>query len=173
MAMEAAETLANEVTKGTAGDIIILALAIGLINYFTLKKIVKSSRPFLISFLIVLTSIVICLPFFLSSRRSYLDFERGIDLTQYMDLPISNVRLCNYKDTIIVDNINVFISELQKAKMKRGPWKYPKTVRMIFKNNEGTSDTIFTNGYVFGPYKKNWFVADTNIIEQYLSTQLP
>jgi hypothetical protein len=164
------QAIANEITRGTIIDIAILTAIVVAINYFSLKGLLKAHHPFLISCFIALISISIFVPFFLSARKSYLDFQLGnTDLTKYIDMPIARVILCNAQDTVVIDDIERFLTNLKKAKLQRGFWKYLRNEKIIFYRTEGISDTIFTNGQMFGSYKGYWFAADTNILDKYFN----
>ncbi|MBM3454959.1 MAG: hypothetical protein FJX80_07405 [Bacteroidetes bacterium] len=163
-----------EIANLTTNDILIklyvISTAVLLINYFLTRKMIVNKRPFLTSLTITVIGIVVFIPFFLSARQSFLDYQNGTtQLQHYLDRQtITEAQIITDTDTIQVEQLDDFISDIGFAKYKRGPWKYAKTIKLMFKRTDGSKDSLFTNGQMFGAYKGKYFSTDQNVIDKYI-----
>jgi hypothetical protein len=163
-----------EIASLTTNDILIkltiLSMTVLLINYFLTKKMIVNKKPFLTSLIVTLIGIIVFIPFFLSAKQSFLDYQDGTtQLQHYLDRQtITEAQIITHTSTIQVEQLDDFISDIGSAKYKRGPWKYAKKIKLIFKRIDGSKDSIFTNGQMFGAYKGKYFSTDQDVIDQYL-----
>jgi hypothetical protein len=163
-----------EIASLTTNDILIkltiLSMTVLLINYFLTKKMIVNKKPFLTSLIVTLIGIIVFIPFFLSAKQSFLDYQDGTtQLQHYLDRQtITEAQIIIHTSTIQVEQLDDFISDIGSAKYKRGSWKYAKKIKLIFKRIDGSKDSIFTNGQMFGAYKGKYFSTDQDVIDQYL-----
>lgn len=163
-----------EVANLTTNDILIklsiISIVVLLINYFLIRKIIVNKRPFLTSLTVTVIGIIVFIPFFLSARQSFLDYQNGTtQLQHYLDgQTITEAQIITRTDTIQVEQLEDFIRDIGFAKYERGPWKYAKTTKLMFKRTDGSKDSIFTNGQMFGAYKGKYFSTDQNVIDKYI-----
>lgn len=110
------------------------------------------------------------MPFFISARKSFLDYQNGTtQLQHYLNgRTITEAQIITNTDTIQVEKLDDFITNISFAKYKRGSWKYTKTVKLILKRTNGSKDSIFTNGQMFGAYKGKYFSTEQNVINKYI-----
>ncbi len=121
------------------------------------------------TFILFMLSLIIYTPFLLSQRTSFLIRQSEPDLlNHYYDrFEIQKAQILTLSDTIDVANLNDFTNEFWRAE-RVGPLKYGKTMKIILTNKNGQTDTIQTNGQIFGPFKGEYFKADINLIADYL-----
>jgi len=74
------------------------------------------------------------------------------------------VQVITHSDTIRIEQLDEFITNIGSAKYKRGPWKYAKKMKLLFKRIDGSKDSIATNGQMFGAYKSKYFSTDQDVI---------
>ena len=78
--------LAIRTTNDILINLTIISVAVLLINYFLTKKVIGIKRPFLMSLTITLIGIIVFIPFFLSARQSFLNYQNGTtQLHHYLD----------------------------------------------------------------------------------------
>ena len=165
----------SEIADLTTNDILIklmiMSMIVLLTNYFLTKKIIANKKPFLTSLTVTVIGIIVFIPFFLSARQSFLDYQNGTtQLQHYLDRQtITEAQIIIQTDTIHVKQLDDFIQDIGFAKYKRGPWKYAKKMKLMFKRTDGSKDSIFTNGQMFGAYKEKYFSTDQNVIDKYLT----
>jgi hypothetical protein len=160
----------DQTTKVILTAMTIVSIIIFTINYFLIKRIIEHSKPFLISLIVGVSSIIVITPYFISARQSVLDYQAGIvQLQHYLDQPtITAAQIIMNKDTIQIQQLDVFLNDIGLAKYRRGPWKFAKKIKLKFERTDGSNDSITTNGEMFGPYKGKYFRADQNVLEKYL-----
>jgi hypothetical protein len=70
-----------EVASRTTNDILInlsiISVVVLLINYLLTKKLIRIKRPFFMSLAITFIGIIVFIPFFLSARQSFLNYQNG------------------------------------------------------------------------------------------------
>lgn len=162
--------IANLTTNNILIKLCIISTVVLLINYLLTKKMIVSKRPFLTSLMVVLIGISVFIPFFISARQSFLEYQNGTtQLQHYLDKKtISEAQIIFPTDTTRVQQLNDFIRDIGFAQYKSGPWKYAKTIKIMFKRSDGSKDSLFTNGQMFGAYKGKYFSTDQNIIDKYI-----
>lgn len=169
LGQDKAHEIANTATNDILIKLTIVSLITFLINYFLAKKMIVNKKPFLTSLTVTVIGVIVFMPFFLSSRQSFLDYQNGItQLQHYLDIQtITESQIITDSDTIQVEKLDDFIRDIGSAKYKKGPWKYAKTIKLIFTRTDGSKDSIFTNGQMFGAYKGKYFSTDQNVIDKY------
>ena len=162
--------IANLTTNEILIKLSVISIVVLFINYFLTRKMIRNNRPFLTSLTVTVIGIIVFIPFLLSARQSFLDNQNGTtQLQHYLDRQtISEAQIITHTDTIQVEQLDDFIREIGFAKYKRGPWKYAKTIKLMFKRTDGSKDSIFTNGQMFGAYKGKYFSTDQNVIDKYI-----
>lgn len=162
--------IANLTTKDILIKLTIVSIIVLFINYLLTKKMILNKKPFLTSLTVTVIGIIVFIPFFLSARQSFLDYQNGTtQLQHYLDSQaITEAQIITHIDTIQVEQLDDFITDIGFAKYKRGPWKYAKTIKLIFKRTDGSKDSLFTNGQMFGAYKGKYFSTDKNVIVKYI-----
>jgi hypothetical protein len=75
--------VANRTTNDILINVSIASVLMLLVNYFLTKKMIGSKRPFLISFTIMLIGIIVFVPFFLSAKQSFLNYQNGTIQVQH------------------------------------------------------------------------------------------
>jgi len=162
--------VANLTTNDILIKLIVLSMTVLLINYFLTKKMIVNKKPFLTSLIVTVIGVIVFIPFFISAKQSFLDYQNGTtQLQHYLDRQtIIEAQIITHTDTIKVEQLDDFISDVGYAKYKRGPWKYAKKIKLMFKRIDGSKDSIFTNGKMFGAYKGKYFSTDQDVIDQYL-----
>ena len=164
----------REVAKLTTDDILtkvaVASFLVLLINYFLAKKLIESKKPLLISGTITLIGVVIFIPFLLSARQSFINYQdRTTKLLQYIGVKtIKESQIFTHTDTVHVKQLEDFIRDIGYAK-QTGPWKYGKEYKIMFERTDGSEDSIFTNGRIFGPYNGKYFSTDRNVVAKYLA----
>lgn len=150
-----------------------VAIAVLSINYILIKKMIGIRNPFLLSLTVTFIGIIVFVPFFLSARQSFINYQNGTK--QLQDLlfkeTIIEAHIITSRDTIKVEKLDDFLTDIGSAKYRRGIWKYAKKFKLMFKRSNGSIDSIFTNGQLFGGYKAKYFSTNTNIIEKYLDNE--
>lgn len=159
--------IANRTTNDILIKLTVLSIVVFWINYFLSKKIILSKKPFFTSLIATLIGIIAFIPFFLSAKQSFLDYQNGTtQLQHYLGIQtITEAQIITNTDTIQVTQLDEFFNDIGYAKYKRGTWKYAKTKKIIFKRIDGSKDSIFTNGQIFGAYKGKYFSTDQIVIE--------
>jgi hypothetical protein len=162
--------IANLTTNEILIKLSIVSMIVFLTNYFLTKKMIANKNPFLSSLTVTLIGIIVFIPFFLTARQSFLDYQNGTtQLQYYLDRQsITEFKIITHTGTIQVEQLDDFIRDIGFAKYKRGPWKYAKQIKLMFKRTDGSKDSIFTNGQMFGAYKGKYFSTDQNVIDKYL-----
>gem|GEM_PF-3224381 len=162
--------VANLATRDILIKLAIVSVIALLVNYILTKKVIASRKPFLGSIAVTVIGIIVFIPFFLSARQSFLDYQNGTtQLQHYLDRQtITQAQIITQTDTIEVEQLEDFIRDIGYAKYKREPWKYAKKIKLMFKRTDGGKDSIFTNGQMFGPYKGKYFSTDQNVIDKYI-----
>lgn len=148
----------------------IITISTVLINYVILKKLILNKKPLISSCIFTMTVVLIFIPFLLSERQSFIEFQKSSDLIgHYYDrFDITKAIIITSRDTIEIKNINEFTFKISGAQYKSGLWKYMKTMKIIYIYKNGNKDTIPTNGQIYGPFKGKYFVSEQNEIEKYL-----
>ncbi len=162
--------VANLTTKHILIKLSVISIVVLLINYFLMKKMIENKRPFLTSLTLTVFGIIVFIPFFLSARQSFLDYQKGTtQLQHYLNRhTITEVQIFTHTDTIQIEQLDDFIRDIGFAKYKRGSWKYAKTIKLMFKRKNGSKDSLFTNGQMFGAYEGKYFSTDQNVIDKYI-----
>jgi hypothetical protein len=162
--------VANRTTTDILINVTIASFLLLLVNYFLTKKLLVSKRPFLISLTVTLIGIIVFIPFFLSARQSFLNYQNGTtQLQHYLDRQtIVKAQIISDSDTIQVKQLDNFLRDIGFAKNKVGPWKYEMKFKLVFKRTDGSIDSLFSNGQMFGVYKGKYFSTDQNVIHKYL-----
>lgn len=163
--------VAGQITNAIVMRLSIFSVVMLLVNYFLIVKMIAGKKPFLTSMLSTAVGIIIFIPFFISARQSFIDYQNGTTmLYHYLEQQtISEASIITLTDTIKVKQRDNFIRDIALAKYKRGLWKYAKTMKIIFKRTDGSKDSLFTNGQMFGAYKGKYFFTDGNIMDKYLA----
>lgn len=164
-----AEASTREITNEILIKISYITTFVSALNYWILKKVVNNANPLRLTCIILIVCLIIFTPLFLSQKRTFFIEQSEQDyLNHYYDrFAISKAIIITPTDTVEIKELNDFTWRL-RAQHITGPLKYKKTMKLIFLNNNGTSDTIPTNGQIFGPFKGNYFKADKNTIDDYL-----
>lgn len=164
-----AEAFTREITNEILVRILYISSFVVAVNYWVLKTVISNKKPFVMTCILLIIAIIIFTPFLLTLRQSFLNRQSHTDLLiHYYDrFEIKKAIILTPTDTIEIKELNDFTSRLQ-AQCLKAPIKYKKTMKIIFINNNGTNDTIPTNGQTFGPFKEKYFKADDNIIDDYL-----
>lgn len=164
-----AEASTREITNEILIKISYIATLVSALNYWILKKVVNNANPLRLTCIILMVCLIIFTPLFLFQKRAFFTRQSEPDyLNHYYDrFAISKAMIITPTDTVEIKELNDFTWRLS-AQHITGPLKYQKTMKIIFVNINGTSDTIPTNGQIFGPFKGNYFKADENIIDDYL-----
>ena len=162
--------IANQTTNDIFIKLTIISMVMLLLNYFLIKKMIASKIPFFTSLTITMIGIIVFMPFFISARKSFLVYQNGTtQLRHYLNgQTITEAQIITHTDTIQVEKLDDFITNISFAKYKRGPWKYAKTVKLIFKRTDGSKDSMFTNGQMFGSYKGKYFSTEQNVVNKYI-----
>lgn len=160
---------ANIITNDLLIKLIFVSILVLLVNYFLDKKMIESKKPFFMSLVITIIGIIIFIPFLVSARQSFLDYQNSTtQLYHYLDKrKIVEVQIITQTDTVQVKLLGDFINDIGYAKYKRGAWKYAKKIKIIFKQTDGNVGYITTNGQLF-QYKDKYFFTDKNVIDKYL-----
>ncbi len=163
-----ATTFTQEITNEILKRVLYISAFFAAINYWILKTLIYSKRSFITTLILTFSGIVLFLPFLLTARQSFLKRQSQPDyFNHYYDrFAIKKAIIITSTDTIQIKELNEFTDRLWADHV--GPLKYQKTIKLVFVNNNGTSDTIPTNGQIFGPFKGHYFKADENIIDDYL-----
>lgn len=142
-----------------------------LINFLLTKRVVKTKKPFLISLAITIIGVVIFIPFFISIRQSFLNYQDSTtSLYHYLESKtISSVYIVQSTDTIQIENTRDFLRDIGSAKYKPGRWKYVKKMEIIIGRVDGKRDLLSTNGKILGEYKEKFFEVDENFLPKYLA----
>ncbi len=161
---------ANDVATNIFIKVAILSLITLLINYIISRMLIQNKRPIVTSIVITVIGIIASTPFYLSARDSFIAYQfNNITLGDYVNpRNISQVQLLIKSDTIPLDDSQMFIQMIGKASYQKGIWKYQKSIKILFKNRNGTKDSILSNGELFETSKGKFFKAEENIIEKYL-----
>lgn len=162
--------IANLTTNDILTKLTNMSIVVLLINYFLTKKMVANKKPFLLSLTITVIGIIVFIPFFISARQSFLVYQNGTtQLQHYLEgQTITKAQIITQYDTVQVEQLDEFIRDIGYANYKRGPWKYVKKIKLMFKRTDGSIDSIYTNGQMFGAYKGKFFSTDQNVIDKYL-----
>jgi hypothetical protein len=130
--------IANLTTNDILIKLAIVSMIVLLINYFLSKKMIVNKKPFLTSLTVTVIGIIVFVPFFLSARQSLLDYQNGTtQLQHYLDRQtITEAQIITHTDTIQVEQLDDFIRDIGFAKYKRGPWKYAKKIKLMFKRTD-------------------------------------
>jgi hypothetical protein len=163
-----AEAATNEVTNEILVRLSYIVALVAALNYWILKTVVFNKKPFVTTFILLILYLIIYIPFLLFQKRAFFKRQSEPDyFNHYYDrFAIDKAIVITPTDTIEIKELNDFTWRLWAK--HTGPIKYKKTMKLIFINNDGTSDTIPTNGQIFGSFKGNYFKADENIIDDYL-----
>lgn len=167
---ERAIVVANETSKEIYLKLCIVSSLVFLINYFLSKKVIGMRNPLIKSILITFIGIIVFVPFFVSSRISFVNDQDEVTfLSHYLDeKSISSIQVIRHSDTIEIEQLDNFIKDISGAKYMPGMWKYMKNTKILFNRTNGTKDTVLTNGQMFGGYKGKFFETDVNVIDKYL-----
>ncbi|AEA42689.1 hypothetical protein [Fluviicola taffensis] len=132
-------------------------------DHFGLHRVV-------ITIIITIIGIGFFTPYFLNAKKSFIAYQnKNITLGDYANpRTISQVQLLIKSDTIPLDDSQMFIQMIGKASYQKGIWKYQKSIKILFKNRNGTKDSILSNGELFETSKGKFFKTEENIIEKYL-----
>jgi hypothetical protein len=163
--------IANSIANDIFVQLSVVSIIVLLINYFLTKKMIANEKPFLTSLAVTMIGVIVFIPFFLSERQSFLNYQSGSTKMQHYlyKQTIRRAQIITILDTIDVQHLDDFISDIGFAKYKRGSWKYAKKMKLVFERTDGKIDSIFTNGQVFGPYEGMYFSTDHNVIDKYLA----
>lgn len=162
--------IANHTTNDNLIKLALISTVVLLINYVLTKKVIVNRKPFLTSLIITLIGVIVFIPFCISARQSFLEYQNGTtQLQHYLNKQtISEAQIITHTDTIQVKQLEDFIIDISLARYKRGAWEYTKDIKLLFKRTDGSKDSIFTNGQMFGAYKGMYFLTDKNVIDKYI-----
>ena len=163
--------LADLITGSILIKLCILAIFVLLTNYFYTITIMANKKPFLTRLTITSLVIVVLSVLVFSTCQSFSDYRKATtQLQQYMNgQTITEAEIITKTDTIEVKQLHTFITDIGLAKYKDGPRKYFKTMKVLFTRTDGSKDSLYTNGQVFGSYHGKYFAADSNIMYKYLA----
>ena len=132
--------IANQATNDILIKLTVLSIVVFLMNYFFSKIMIIRKNPFLTSLITTVLGLFIFIPFFLSANQSFLDYQNGItQLQHFLDgQSITEVQVITHSDTIRIEQLSVFITDIGSAKFKIGPWDYAKNMNLIFKRIDGS-----------------------------------
>lgn len=161
--------IVSRTTKGILIGLTIAILLMFLLNYVLFKKLIRINRPIISSLTVGLICVLIFIPFFQSSKQSFIDYQEGTtELRHYLDgNTIDAIQIITTNDTTQIEQLDDFIRDIGGAKHKRGPWKYIKNEKLIITRNIGDKDSLYTNGSMFGPYKGKYFSTNQNVTDKY------
>lgn len=142
-----------------------------LLNYLIIKILINARKPIVKSLIIALFEVLIFFPILISNRNNFIKNQLvSTSLNKYLDIgAVVQTFVISQKDTICINKQKEFLSKIGEAKSKRGIWKFGKKKKIVFIYRNGMKDSIYTNGNIFGEYKKLWFFTDYNVIDQFLA----
>ena len=163
----------TKITRETISFVLLLSLVLFAMNYLIFKKLILSKRNLLYTFVLIIMGILIFIPFYLNSKKSFVDYQNGTTrLGHFIEKnEIENIKIINQNDTIIIKDKDVFLNEIGSAKYKRGIWKYGKKYKIIFEKNGIKKDSIFSNGIMFGEFKNKYFEVEKDVLEKYFNNK--
>lgn len=165
--IERGSEVLREVTSKDLYYLSIFSILNFLVTYIILLKLVENKYSIKISLIVTIIGIILFIPFFLSSRFSFINYIEGnTTLNKYIDEKNINEVRINNKQITDIDN---FINDIGNAKYKKGVWKYAKKWKIILYYKNGTKDSLYSNGELFGAYKDKYFFMDENIIAKYIN----
>ena len=149
------------------------SLVLLAINFLIFKKMILSKRNLFNSFALIIIGILIFIPFYLNSKKSFVDYQNGTTkLGHFIEKnEIENIKVINQNDTIIIEDRDAFLNEIGRAKYKRGIWKYGKKYKILFEKNGIKKDSILSNGIMFGEFKNKYFEVEKDVIEKYFKNK--
>lgn len=162
--------IAHQTTIDILFRLAFISTVVLILNYILTKKMIVNKRPFLISIAITTIGVIVFVPFFLSARLSFIEYQkRKVMLQNYLDSQtITEAQIITHADTFQVEKLDAFIGDIGMAKYVGGPWKFAKKFKIVFKRINNTGDSLFTNGIFYGDYKGRYFSTDHNVIDKYL-----
>jgi hypothetical protein len=167
------KVIETKITRETILFVLLLSVFLLSINYLIFKKLILTKRNFLYSLTLIIIGILIFFPFYLNSKKSFLDYQNGTTkLGHFIEKnEIENIIVIKQNDTIIIKDQDIFLNEIGRAKYKRGIWKYGKKYKIIFEKNGIKKDSILSNGIMFGSFKNRYFEVEKDVIEKYFNTK--
>lgn len=167
------KVIETKITKETILFVSLLSLISVIFNYLILKKLVLTKRNLLYSLVLTFMGILIFTPFYLNSKRSFVDYQNGTTkLGNFIKKnDIENIKIINQNDTVNIKDKDIFLNEIGRAKYKRGIWKYGKKYKIIFEKNGIKKDSILSNGIMFGIFKGRYFEVEKDVLEKYFNNE--
>ncbi|WP_396147874.1 hypothetical protein [Flavobacterium sp.] len=167
------KVIETKITRETILFVLLLSVFVLSINYLIFKKLILTKRNFLFSLALIIIGILIFFPFYLNSKKSFLDYQNGTTkLGHFIEKnEIENIIVIKQNDTIIIKAQDIFLNEIGRAKYKRGIWKYDKKYKIIFEKNGIKKDSILSNGIMFGAFKNKHFQVEKDVIKKYFNTK--
>ncbi|MGL4632023.1 MAG: hypothetical protein ACRCVT_12540 [Leadbetterella sp.] len=163
--------MATQITNDILLKLTFGATFVLFLNYLLIKKMVQIKGAFLVSLIITLIGIGFFIPFLLSTKKSFLDYQMGVSKLQHFihKETIEDIQITtNTNDSILVNNVDGFVKDISTAKHIKGIWKYAKKVKIKIKRTDGSKDSLYTNGKQLIDYNGEFFDLDQNVIEKYL-----
>ncbi len=165
------KVIETKITKEIFQFVSLLSIISVTINFLIFKKLILTKRNLLYSFVLIFVEIFIFFPFYLNSKKSFIEYQNGTTkLWNFINNnDIENIKVINQNDTINIIDIDIFLNEIGQAKYKKGLWKYGKKYKIIFEKNEIKKDSISSNGIIFGEFKNRYFEVENNVLEKYFN----
>ena len=106
--------IANQTTNDILVKITVLSIVVFLTNYFLAKKMILRKKPFLTSLITTVIGIIVFIPFFLSAKQSFLDYQKGTtQLQHFLDRQtIIEAQVITQSDTIQIVQLDEFITDI-------------------------------------------------------------
>ena len=163
----------SKITNETILFISILSLISFSSNFLIFKKLIFTKQNLLYSFILTFLGVLIFVPFYLNSKKSFVDYQNGTTkLWNFIEKSkIESIKVINENDTIKIINNEIFLNEIGRAKYKKGIWKYGKKYKIIFEKNGLKKDSILSNGIMFGAFKNKYFEVEKDVIEKYFNNK--
>jgi hypothetical protein len=117
--------IANRTTTKILIFASIIVISAVLINYIILKKLILNKKPFISSCIVTLICVLIFIPFLLSERQSFIEFQKSSNFLDdyYNRFEITKAFVITSADTIEIRNIKDFTFKIGCARFKSGVWK--------------------------------------------------
>lgn len=147
-----------------------LSIGLFLINYLVCRRLIAGKRPLVVSLLVTLTVVLIIAGVLLYQRQSYLDYQRkNTQLEHYFNKQVEvKAEIIQGTSSIEAVPLDEFMDDIGSAKYKAGVWKFAKSFKIMFYLEDGSKDSIMTNGQIFGPYRGKYFATEENVLEKYM-----
>lgn len=165
--------IANEKTAEILMWLVPETIGLFLINSLICWKLIANKKPLFTGLAVTLSEALIIAGFLFYHRQSYINYQRNsTQLFHYFNKRVE-VRAEIIKGTGIIEvhPLDEFLDDIGNAKYKPGIWKFSNSVKVILYLEDGTKDSIQSNGQIFGPYDGKYFSTEENVLEKYMVGQ--